>query len=83
MSSGPRGAGQLERDPRAGKKRDSTNTITMINKETPLAKIVGQMSLSKSTDVSTQSRVFISVKHDFTKLARWLHTHKTAGINHG
>ena len=30
----------------------------MTNRETPLAKIVGQMS-SKNTDVSTQSWVFI------------------------
>ena len=83
MSSGPRGAGQLKRDLRAGEKWDSTNTITMINRETPLTKIIGQMSWSKSTDVSIKSRVFISVKHDLTKLARWFHTHKTAGINGG
>ena len=36
-------------------------TGIMIIRETTLAKIVGQMSLSKSTDVSTQSWVFISV----------------------
>ena len=49
----------------------------MIDRETPLAEIVGQMSLSRSTDVLTQSWVFISVKkHDLTKLARWLFTHK-------
>ena len=49
----------------------------MINRETPLAEIVGQMSLSRSTDVLTKSWVFISVnKHDLTKLARWLYTHK-------
>ena len=35
----------------------------MIDRETPLAKIVGQMLLSRSTDVSTQSWVFISVKN--------------------
>ena len=34
----------------------------MIGRETPLAEIVGQMSLSKSIDVLTQSWVFISVK---------------------
>ena len=83
MSSGPRGARQLERDLKAGEKWDSTNTITMINRETPLTKIIDQMPLSKSTDISTQPRVFISVKHDLTKLARWFHTHKTAGINRG
>ena len=33
-------------------------TGIMIDRETPLAKIVGQMSLTKSTDVSTQSWVF-------------------------
>ena len=48
----------------------------MIDRETPLAEIIGQMSLSRSTDVSTQSWVFISVKRDLTKLARWLYTHK-------
>ena len=37
----------------------------MIDRETPLAEIVGQMSLSRSTDVSTQSWVFISVKNMF------------------
>ena len=31
----------------------------MTDRETPLAKIVGQMLLSKNTDVSTQSWVFI------------------------
>ena len=36
-------------------------TSIMIDKETPLAKIVGQMLLSRNTDVSTQSWVFISV----------------------
>ena len=35
----------------------------MINRETSLAKIIGQMSLSKSKDVSIQSWVFISVKN--------------------
>ena len=35
----------------------------MIDRKTPLAEIVGQMSLSRSTDVSTQSWVFISVKN--------------------
>ena len=35
----------------------------MIDRETPLAEIIEQMSLSKSTDVSTQSWVFISVKN--------------------
>ena len=35
----------------------------MTDKETPLAEIVGQMSLSKYTDVSTQSWVFISVNN--------------------
>ena len=38
-------------------------TGIMIDRETPLAEIVGQMSLSRSTDVSTQSWVFISVKN--------------------
>ena len=38
-------------------------TGIMIDRETPLAEIVGQMSLSKSTDVLTQSWVFISVKN--------------------
>ena len=33
----------------------------MIDKETPLAKIVGQMLLPRNTDVSTQSWIFISV----------------------
>ena len=37
-------------------------TGIMINGETSLAEIVGQMS-SKSTDVLTQSWVFISVKN--------------------
>ena len=35
------------------------STGIMTDTETPLAKIVGQISLSKSTDVSTQSWVFI------------------------
>ena len=55
----------------------------MIDRETPLAKIVGQMLLSKNIDVSTQSWVFISVNDDLTKLARCLHTHRTAGIKGG
>ena len=54
----------------------------MIDTETPLAEIVGQM-LSKNTDVSTQSWVFISVNDDLTKLARCLYTHRTAGIKGG
>ena len=54
----------------------------MIDRETPLAEIVGQM-LSKNTDVSTQSWVFISVNDDLTKLARCLYTHRTAGIKGG
>ena len=41
----------------------------MIDKETPLAEIVGQMLLSRNTDVSTQSWVFISVNDHLTKLA--------------
>ena len=36
----------------------------MTDRETPLAEIVGQMSLSKYTDISTQSWVFISVNDD-------------------
>ena len=40
--------------------------IIMIDRETPLAEIVGQMLLSKNTDVSTQSWVFISVNDDLT-----------------
>ena len=48
-----------------------------FDRETPLAEIVGLMPLSRSTDIWTQSWVFISVKkHDLTKLARWLYTHK-------
>ena len=47
----------------------------MIDRETPLAEIVGQI-----TDVSTQSWVFISENDDLTKLARCLYTHRTAGI---
>ena len=35
----------------------------MIDRETPLAETVGQMLLSRSTDVSTKSWVFISVKN--------------------
>ena len=39
----------------------------MTDRETPLAEIVGQMSLSKKhTDVSTQSWIFISVNDDLT-----------------
>ena len=48
-------------------------TSIMIDRETPLAEIVGQM-LSRNTDVSTQSWVFISVNNDLTKLARCLYT---------
>ena len=55
----------------------------MIDRETPLADIVGQMLLSKNTDISTQSWVFISVNDDLTKLARCLYTHRTAGIKGG
>ena len=47
----------------------------MTDRKTPLAKIVGQMLLSKNTDVSTQSWVFISVNDDLTKLARCLYIH--------
>ena len=39
--------------------------LIIIDRETPLAEIIGQMSLSKSTGVSTQSWVFISVKNMF------------------
>ena len=39
----------------------SNNSGIMTDRETPLADIVGQMSLSKNTDVLTQSWVFISV----------------------
>ena len=45
----------------------------MTGRETPLAEIIGQMLLSKNTDVSTQSWVFISVNDDLTKLARCLY----------
>ena len=38
-------------------------TGIMIDRETPPAEIVGQMSLSRSTDVSIQSWVFISEKN--------------------
>ena len=55
-------------------------TSIMIDKETPLAKIVAQMLLSRNTDVSTQSWVFISVNDDLTKLARCLYTQRLAGI---
>ena len=41
---------------------ESKEIDIMIDRETPLAEIVGQMSLSKSTDILTQSWVFISVK---------------------
>ena len=54
----------------------------MTDRETPLAEIIGQMSLSKKyTDVSIQSWVFISVNDDLTKLAS--NTHRTAGIKGG
>ena len=51
----------------------------MTDKETPLAEIVGQMSLSKNTDVLTQSWVFISVNntlYSFTlmKTQDWVKT---------
>ena len=46
----------------------------MINRETPLAEIVGQMSLSKNTVVSTQSWVFISVNVELTKRLYFLTT---------
>ena len=52
----------------------------MIDRETPLAKIVGQMLLSRNTDVLTQSWVFISVNDHLTKLARCLYTQGPAGI---
>ena len=52
----------------------------MTDRKTPLAEIIGQMSLSKYTDVSTQSWVFISVNDDVIKLARCLYTHRTVGI---
>ena len=56
----------------------------MTDRETPLAEIIGQMSLSKKyADVSIQSWVFISVNDDLTKLARCLYTHGTAGIKGG
>ena len=55
----------------------------MTDRETPPAEIVGQMSLSKNIDVSTQSWVFISVNDDLTKLARCLYTHGMAGIKGG
>ena len=55
----------------------------MIDRESPLAEIVGQMLLSRNTDVSTQSWVFISVNDDLTKLARCLYTQRTAGIKGG
>ena len=43
----------------------------LTDRETPLAKIVGQMSLSKNnTDVLTQFWAFMSVNDDLTKLAR-------------
>ena len=54
----------------------------MIDRESPLAEIVGQMLLSRNTDVSTQSWV-ISVNDDLTKLARCLYTQRTAGIKGG
>ena len=38
----------------------------MTDRETPLAKIDGQMLLSKNTDVLTQSWVFVSVNDDLT-----------------
>ena len=50
-------------------------TGIMIDRETPLAEIVGQMSLSRSTDVSTQSWVFISVKNmSLTLTQDWVET---------
>ena len=55
----------------------------MIDRETPLAEIVGQLLLSKNTDVLTQSWFFISVNDDLTKLARCLYTQRTAGIKGG
>ena len=45
-------------------------TSIMIDRETPLAEIVGQMLLSKNTDVSTQSWVFISVNDEDPGLGR-------------
>ena len=45
----------------AGLSRKRFEGCIMTNRETPLAEIVGHMSLSKNTDVSTQSWVFISV----------------------
>ena len=44
----------------------------MTDRETPLAKIVGQMLLSKITDVSTQSWVFISVNNESDQCKRHL-----------
>ena len=55
----------------------------MIDRETPLAEIVGQMLLSKNTDVSTQSWVFISVNDDLTKLARCLYTQERQELKAG
>ena len=42
----------------------------MTDRETPVAEIVGQMSLSKNTDVSTQSWVLISVNDEDPGLGR-------------
>ena len=58
-------------------------TSIMIDRETPLAEIVGQMLLSKNTDVSTQSWVFISVNDDLTKLARCLYTQERQELKAG
>ena len=58
-------------------------TSIMTDRESPLAEIDGQMSLSKNTDVSTQSWVFISVNDDLTKLARCVYTHRTTGMKGG
>ena len=67
-----------------GKNSAWLGTSIMTNRETPLAEIVGQLSLSKEyTDVSTISWVFISVNNDLTKLKRCLYTHRTAGIKGG
>ena len=55
------------------------STGIMTDTETPLAKIVGQMSLSKSTDVSTQSWVFISVKNMILQNWQGCYTHINGG----
>ena len=52
-----------------GKNSTWLSTSIMTDRETPLAEIVGQLSLSKEyTDASTISWVFISVNNDLTKL---------------